>query len=261
MESLQLFLHWRLYRACEIILDFNYKKTEGTPFLRPSRIFLLPQSIRKRNAQTSRDIVHRQGDIKTGKVKGCIDTIGLICPGTASLPSTKNFYQVHASIDERILPKAGMTAIPVQLPSSVNSFCARRNDLDDQTRRKDGILLSTMIIFITGGIPPNWQQFDLIALLKDVASLLQTPSVRIEVHAPPQLPIDADADRLRQALENVLANALQHSPKGTTISVTLRCRQKTTMCCLRSAIKDLASPPNSSRRSLRHFAPEPRPRD
>jgi heavy metal sensor kinase len=46
--------------------------------------------------------------------------------------------------------------------------------------------------------------------------------VTVTVEGPDHLEIEADPDRLRQALDNVLTNALQHSPDGGTVTVSLR---------------------------------------
>jgi signal transduction histidine kinase len=38
---------------------------------------------------------------------------------------------------------------------------------------------------------------------------------------PDELRVEADPDRLKQALENLIANALRHSPKGVPVDVEL----------------------------------------
>ncbi|MFJ9155140.1 ATP-binding protein [Streptomyces sp. NPDC102270] len=45
--------------------------------------------------------------------------------------------------------------------------------------------------------------------------------VRLNLHADAQVRIVADPDRLRQAVDNLLDNALRHSPDGAVIDVTL----------------------------------------
>ncbi|WP_437591694.1 GAF domain-containing sensor histidine kinase [Sorangium sp. So ce1000] len=62
---------------------------------------------------------------------------------------------------------------------------------------------------------------DLIALARDVASTLGTSSVEIRVEGPPELVVVADRDRLRQALENLVSNALKHSPPGKWVLIKL----------------------------------------
>jgi two-component system, OmpR family, sensor kinase len=45
--------------------------------------------------------------------------------------------------------------------------------------------------------------------------------VDVVVESPPRLGAEADPDRLRQALDNVLANAIHHSPEHAVVTVTL----------------------------------------
>ncbi len=47
--------------------------------------------------------------------------------------------------------------------------------------------------------------------------------VRLELEVPEGLPpVDADPDRLRQVLDNLLANALRHTPEGRTVRIEAR---------------------------------------
>lgn len=48
-----------------------------------------------------------------------------------------------------------------------------------------------------------------------------TRDVDIVVEAPPRLEVDVDPDRLRQALDNLLANALRHSPDHGLVTVAV----------------------------------------
>jgi heavy metal sensor kinase len=45
-------------------------------------------------------------------------------------------------------------------------------------------------------------------------------SVEVVVDCPPELDIQADPDRLRQAVDNLLDNATRHAPDGSTVDVT-----------------------------------------
>jgi signal transduction histidine kinase len=49
---------------------------------------------------------------------------------------------------------------------------------------------------------------------------LETGTVRIIVDVPRDLTIFADHARIRQVLSNLLANALHHSPVGTTVTLS-----------------------------------------
>lgn len=62
---------------------------------------------------------------------------------------------------------------------------------------------------------------NLSQLVREVAVLCSTPLVEVQVTAPPQLIGIADANRLRQALENIIMNGVRYSPAGTPLSVTV----------------------------------------
>jgi signal transduction histidine kinase/DNA-binding CsgD family transcriptional regulator len=62
-------------------------------------------------------------------------------------------------------------------------------------------------------------QLDLAELVREAAQALALPGTPIAVDAPRELPIMADPVRMRQALENLLANAVQHAPADTSVSV------------------------------------------
>lgn len=65
----------------------------------------------------------------------------------------------------------------------------------------------------------DWAALDLAALARDTASGLATVSVPIRVSGANQIVLVGDADRLRQALENVVSNAVKHSPPGKPVQV------------------------------------------
>lgn len=48
--------------------------------------------------------------------------------------------------------------------------------------------------------------------------------VHVDLAMPPRLPIVADADRLRQVVDNLLDNGLRHAPEGTTLTVKAEAR-------------------------------------
>ncbi|WP_437735755.1 ATP-binding protein [Sorangium sp. So ce1335] len=62
---------------------------------------------------------------------------------------------------------------------------------------------------------------DLVALAKETARALGTPTVEVRVEGPPELSVVADRGRLRQALENLVSNAIKHSPAGRWVLIKL----------------------------------------
>ena len=71
----------------------------------------------------------------------------------------------------------------------------------------------------------NPQPVDLVALAKEMAQALGTERTAIEVRAPEEVAVDADPDRIRQALANLLANAVRYSPAGAPVVVEVTTEQ------------------------------------
>ena len=72
----------------------------------------------------------------------------------------------------------------------------------------------------------NRQPLDLVAVVQDTVARFASHERDIRVEAPDELVLMADSDRLRQALENLLANALHHSPEAAPIVVSVRPEQR-----------------------------------
>jgi signal transduction histidine kinase len=67
------------------------------------------------------------------------------------------------------------------------------------------------------------EPIDILALLKEVIEtsrpLLDKKGQRIEVNAPPNLTVSGDPDRLREAIDNLVSNAIKYSPMGGRIGI------------------------------------------
>lgn len=61
------------------------------------------------------------------------------------------------------------------------------------------------------------QPLNLIEVIQEVVVAFRTAEVPIHVDAPAELVFSADPDRLRQVLENLLANAVKYAPRHTPI--------------------------------------------
>jgi two-component system, OmpR family, sensor kinase len=64
--------------------------------------------------------------------------------------------------------------------------------------------------------------FDIVKLLRACAASMALPEneIRVESFAP-EIVVEADAQRLRQAVENVLSNATKHSPRGMPVTAQI----------------------------------------
>jgi two-component system OmpR family sensor kinase len=73
--------------------------------------------------------------------------------------------------------------------------------------------------------------FDLMIVINDAAALVAGVAagrdVLVDVNGPSTLTVRADRDRLRQAIDNVLSNALRFAPPGTHVTISAR-RENTT---------------------------------
>jgi signal transduction histidine kinase/DNA-binding CsgD family transcriptional regulator len=96
-----------------------------------------------------------------------------------------------------------------ELRNAVDRFGRLISDLLDIARIDQGLFEVTA------------QPMDLAALVRDAAAVLEVPGTPIEVEAPPELNVVADPVRIRQAVENLMANAVQHAPTDTSVRVEL----------------------------------------
>ena len=62
---------------------------------------------------------------------------------------------------------------------------------------------------------------DLCALVAALAQESRAAGTPIDVHGPEEVPALADPERLRQALRNLLTNAVRHAPQGAPVEVTV----------------------------------------
>ena len=69
-------------------------------------------------------------------------------------------------------------------------------------------------LFSLSGQPVN-----LADLARQSAALLRGPDQELRVEAPEEVCVTGDPDALQQVLENLLSNALQHSPPGVPVVV------------------------------------------
>jgi signal transduction histidine kinase len=63
---------------------------------------------------------------------------------------------------------------------------------------------------------------DLVPLVREVTAALESPDHAVLVEAPREVLVDGDAVKLRQVVENLVSNAIRHSPAGAPVSVRVR---------------------------------------
>jgi signal transduction histidine kinase len=100
-----------------------------------------------------------------------------------------------------------------QITSSASVMARMINDLLDYTRTRLG-----------AGMPVKPVPMDLAILGKELYNEFQTahPTRQIRFHTDGDLNGDWDADRLRQAISNLMGNAIQHGAEDVPVVLTLR---------------------------------------
>ena len=99
--------------------------------------------------------------------------------------------------------------------------------IDRETRRLERIVkdLLDLARYEHGGVVLQRRLFDIERLFENVAGRhereAQRGGVAIRIHVEPQADqVVADPDRIEQAIENLVANALRHTPPGGTITLS-----------------------------------------
>lgn len=99
------------------------------------------------------------------------------------------------------------------------------------------------------------QPLDVMRLVEELAAAATLPKNEVQVRGPTELIIHADAARLRQALANLVANALKHSPAGlpVVIEVAPQKREDGTWVLLTVADQGPGVPPHLLPRLFERF--------
>jgi signal transduction histidine kinase len=79
---------------------------------------------------------------------------------------------------------------------------------------------------------------DLVALAKETAGSFRAEGVRLVVRAPDELWLPADPERLRQCLDNLVSNALTHSPGGGQVTIEVAHARRGALDGARLSIQD-----------------------
>ncbi len=100
------------------------------------------------------------------------------------------------------------------------------SDLLDVGRLNQGLFALTLL------------PVDLVAIAEEVARAASTPGREVRLTGRPELVVQADPNRIRQALQNLVANALKHSPAGLPVTLHIDLEQRTDGPWARVGVKD-----------------------
>jgi signal transduction histidine kinase len=95
---------------------------------------------------------------------------------------------------------------------SVQALSQLTSDLLDVSRLEQGLFALRL------------QPVDLMRVVQDVAAALTVPGHEVQFQGPEELVLTGDPERLRQALSNLVANAVKHSPRGLPVLVKVEWR-------------------------------------
>ncbi|WP_375755439.1 ATP-binding protein [Corallococcus exercitus] len=110
--------------------------------------------------------------------------------------------------------------------ASLRSLTRLINDLLDVGRLDQGLF----------SLRP--QPVDLTGLVRELATTASTPERPVHVEGPEELVTVADPDRVRQVLENLVANALKHSPPGRPVDIALQAQPRPEGPWVRVSVSD-----------------------
>jgi signal transduction histidine kinase len=151
----------------------------------------------------------------------------------------------------------GRRAQQDQRPRDLRDLAAAQAMLDRLQRLIADLLDSARLeqgIFQLSPEPLN-----LAVLARDVVRDLAVPEVPVRVRGTDELVVTADPRRLRQALDNLLANAIRHSPEGGAVELELAAERRETgvWAVLSVADQGAGIPPEVRPRLFQRFSTGP----
>jgi signal transduction histidine kinase len=135
-----------------------------------------------------------------------------------------------------------------QLEANVRRLQRLLTDLLDTTRLEHGLFTL------------NVRAVDLVALARTTLADLERLDATVELTAPDELWLnEADPERLRQAIENLLTNAIQHAAPGTSVALEIDTDQGEACQCAVLSVTNVGPPIPGEMlpRLFERFAPGP----
>lgn len=127
-----------------------------------------------------------------------------------------------------------LTPVYGQVGKMQKQAAAEGRDLDVRLANNSIRVLDQMLVLVTnvldlaraerGILDLAFAPVNVCELARHMAGLLAHDHYTITINAPPKLEVRADGERLRQALHNLLANALHYSPERTPVEVSVGMR-------------------------------------
>lgn len=102
----------------------------------------------------------------------------------------------------------------VETASALDRLQRMISDLLDAGRLEQGL-------FTVSPLP-----VDLAPIIHETVAAMGTPDAEIHISAAHEVVVCADPERIRQAVENLLSNAIRHAQAGTPVTVTLDTTQR-----------------------------------
>lgn len=154
---------------------------------------------------------------------------GLLQRSRSSARHQRRF--VSAASHELRTPLAGMRAelervsLPARSRADVDAGLARlASRVEQLTRVTEGLLLVALGEEAKLVVHRHHQSLEpvVLAALEDAVGGAERAGVVIALDADPGVEADIDADRFREVVDNLVANAIAHAPRGSAVTVTLR---------------------------------------
>lgn len=194
------------------------------PQHRVIRLFLIPMDLSIGESALSylivlSDITEEKESTRETIESEKISSIMLLAAGVAhEIGNPLNSLTIHLQLIQRKLDQLAKDKTTERIEKSI-AVCS------EEVNRLDGIL--THFLGAIRDTPPDFQDVDLLLIIEEVLRLLEEAlvankiDIKVEVDSPTPF-ILADVNQLKQALYNILKNAMEAMPRGGLIKIKPR---------------------------------------